>query len=117
MMEILAVFMAISLAAGVYLIRDAKKLANRFALWCAERGLTPSMDAYIAFVKDTKGAVSLVDWVKGMIVLAILGVGVALPIVIQTVQNTNVSDPTTSLIIGFIPTIVAVVILLGFFGR
>ena len=38
--------------------------------------------AYMEFIRDTKGELSFVDWIKRIIVLTILGVGVALPIVI-----------------------------------
>jgi len=64
-----------------------------------------------------KGALNIVDWVKGIIVLAILGVGVAIPVVVQTVSSINVSDTMTTLILGFLPAILAVSILLGFLGR
>lgn len=68
-------------------------------------------------LKDMRGELTFIDWIKGVIVLAILGVGVAIPIVVQTIQSVNVSDATTQLILGFIPAITAVAILLGFLGR
>ena len=68
-------------------------------------------------IKNNRGEVTLIDWIKGIIVLAILGVGVAIPIVVNTVQNITVNDTTTQLILTFIPPILAVSILLGFLGR
>ncbi len=69
-------------------------------------------------LKCQKGESSLIDWVIGVILLSILGVGVAVPIVINTVNSVlpNVSG-TTATIIDTIPVVVAVVILLMFFGR
>ena len=70
------------------------------------------------FIQDIRGQYSLTDWVMGVIILAILGVGVALPIVIDTVNRvlSNLTG-TTALVVGAIPTIVAVVIVLMFMGR
>ncbi|ADC66174.1 hypothetical protein Ferp_2039 [Ferroglobus placidus DSM 10642] len=73
--------------------------------------------AYMQFVKETKGEMTLVDWIKGVIILSVLGVGVGLPIVIKTIQSVNITDPTTSLVVNFIPAIVAVALLLGYLGR
>ena len=91
---------------------------KEFLAWLSERGLQPSWENYVAFIHDTRGQTNLVDWVIGVILLAILGVGVALPIVINTIQSIlpNLSG-TTAMIVGIIPTIVTVVILLMFLGR
>lgn len=91
---------------------------NEFLGWLAERNLQPSWENYVAFVQDTRGQTTIVDWVIGVILLCILGVGVALPIVINTVQSIlpNLTG-TTALIVGIIPTIVVVVILLMFLGH
>jgi len=68
--------------------------------------------------KDTKGEVSVVDWIVGIILAAILGVGVALPIVIDTVNQVlpNVSGMAAT-VIGVIPVAVAITLLLVFLGR
>ncbi len=97
------------------MIEERKK---EFLAWLSERGLQPSWENYVAFIKDTRGQGNLIDWVIGVILLAILGVGVALPIVIDTVNqiSPNLSG-TTAMIVGIIPTIVVVVILLMFLGR
>jgi len=97
------------------MIEERKK---EFLAWLSERGLQPSWENYVAFIKDTKGQANLIDWVIGVILLAILGVGVALPIVINTIQSIlpNLSG-TTAMIVGIIPTIVTVVLLLMFLGR
>lgn len=68
-------------------------------------------------LRDRAGQISFVDWIKGVIVLAILGVGVAIPIVVNTIQSISVNDTMTSLILGFLPPILAVAVLLGFLGR
>ena len=68
--------------------------------------------------KDTKGETNIVDWIIGIIIAAILGVGVALPVVIDTVNNVmpNVSGITAT-VIGVIPVAVAITLLLIFLGR
>ena len=61
---------------------------------------------------------SITDWILGLIIAAILGVGVALPIVIDVVQ-TALQNATgiTATVIGVIPVAVAITLLLIFLGR
>ena len=96
-----------------------------FLGWLAERGKTPHWSDFLAFARDwnaflmdTKGETNIVDWIVGIIIAAILGVGVALPIVIDTVNNVmpNVSGITAT-VIGVIPVAVAITLLLVFLGR
>ncbi|ADB58007.1 hypothetical protein [Archaeoglobus profundus] len=67
-------------------------------------------------LKDKRGEITLLDWIKGVIAVTILGVGVAIPIVVNTIQSVNVSDPTTKLVLGFIPPVVAVSFLMLILG-
>ena len=96
-----------------------------FLGWLAERGKIPHWSDFSAFARDwnaflmdTKGETNIVDWIIGIIIAAILGVGVALPIVIDTVNNVmpNVSGITAT-VIGVIPVAVAITLLLVFLGR
>ncbi|ADB58714.1 flagellar biosynthetic protein FliQ [Archaeoglobus profundus] len=96
---------------------EIEETKMEFVAWATEHNKPLNMASYIEFVKDRKGTVGLVDWIKGIIVLAILGVGVAIPIVVNTVQSVSVNDTTTQLVLSFIPPILAVTILLGFLGR
>lgn len=70
------------------------------------------------FRNDVKATTSITDWVISVVVLAILGVGVALPIVVDSVSSVaaNLSG-TAAMVVNVIPTIVAVVVLLLFLGR
>ena len=67
-------------------------------------------------LRSKGGEITLLDWIKGVIAVTILGVGVAIPIVTNTVQSINVSDPTTKLVLGFIPPVVAVSFLMLILG-
>ncbi|RLG80305.1 MAG: hypothetical protein DRO09_03320 [Thermoprotei archaeon] len=67
-------------------------------------------------LRSKGGEITLLDWIKGVIAVTILGVGVAIPIVVNTVQSINVSDPTTRLVLGFIPPVVAVSFLMLILG-
>ncbi len=115
MVEIIiaGIIIGLAIALGVELYKKAKESAPKFMAWCAEKGLKPTMESWIAFCKDTKGTVNMLDWIKGIIVMVILGVGVALPIMINTINSVNVSDPMTALVIGVLPVIFAVSILLA----
>jgi len=98
---------------------EIEETKMQFLNWCAVHNKAPNMENYLEFVRDTKGEVSIVDWVKGIIILAILGVGVGVPIVIQTVNQVSgcVTDPTTALVLGVLPVVVVVGILLAFLGH
>ena len=122
MLEVVIVSLVIGVLIATAMSRKFRVLIEQrkkaFLAWLSERGLQPSWENYVAFIKDTKGQANLIDWVIGVILLAILGVGVALPIVINTIQSIlpNLSG-TTAMIVGIIPTIVTVVLLLMFLGR
>lgn len=68
-------------------------------------------------LKDKRGEITLLDWIRGVIAVTILGVGVAIPIVVNTIQNVTVNDATTQMILNFIPPILAVSVLLAYLGR
>lgn len=97
---------------------------REFLAWLGERNLDVPKDAYEfletfkAFREDTAGRTSITDWILGLIIAAILGVGVALPIVIDVVQTAlqNASGITAT-VIGVIPVAVAISLLLIFLGR
>ncbi len=97
---------------------------REFLAWLAERNMSVPKDAhefletFRAFREDTAGAVSITDWILGLIIAAILGVGVALPIVIDVVQTAlqNASGITAT-VISVIPVAVAISLLLVFLGR
>jgi hypothetical protein len=67
-------------------------------------------------LKDRRAQITLTEWIRGVIAVTILGVGVAIPIVVNTVQSVNVTDPTTKLVLGFIPPVVAVSFLMLILG-
>lgn len=97
---------------------------REFLSWLGERNMDVPQDphrfleTFRAFREDTAGATSITDWILGIIIAAILGVGVALPIVIETVQTAlqNASGITAT-VIGVIPVAVAISLLLLFLGR
>ena len=101
-----------------------EKTKMEFLAWLAERNMDVPQDphgfleTFRAFREDTAGAMSVTDWILGIIIAAILGVGVALPIVIETVQTAlqNASGITAT-VIGVIPVAVAISLLLVFLGR
>lgn len=66
-------------------------------------GLGRRVARFSRMLRSKGGEITLLDWIKGVIAVTILGVGVAIPIVVNTVQSINVSDPTTRLVLGFIP--------------
>jgi len=102
-----------------------EKKKDEFLEWLARNGKLPQWNDWFefaadwtAFRKDTAGAASLTDWIIGLIIAAILGVGVALPIVVETVSNVmgNLSGITAT-VVGVIPVAVAITLLLIFLGR
>lgn len=101
-----------------------EKTKMEFLAWLGERNLDVPKDAYEflktfkAFREDTAGRTSITDWILGLIIAAILGVGVALPIVIDVVQ-TALQNATgiTATVIGVIPVAVSISLLLIFLGR
>ncbi len=62
-----------------------EKTKMEFLAWLGERNLDVPKDAYEflktfkAFREDTAGRMSITDWILGLIIAAILDVGVALP--------------------------------------
>ncbi len=69
------------------------------------------------FVKDAR-AYTITEWVVGVILLAVLGVGVAIPVIVDTVNRVlpNVSGITAT-ILGIVPVMAVISLLLMMLGR
>ncbi len=134
MFEVLAIllggFTAAIVAGFVYVVRIKPKeepllkwIYKVFALklLAIPKDITGSQWLYNVahrLLADNRAETDIISWVIGVIIAAILGVGVAIPIVVDTVNTVlpNVSGITAT-VLGVIPVAIAITLLLTFLGR